>query len=90
MSEEEFWLGSKELFYAYKKKFEYQQEIKQQQDNQQAWLNGLYFRVAYASCKTEKVTYFEKPISLFTSEKTEKEDERKTRQHRVWQYLLNK
>lgn len=79
MTSDEYWRGDVELAPAYRKAF----RMKQEHQNHEAWLNGLYVYDAVMSALThlDKKTsshrnYAEKPYS-FSKEETEKEKEAK-------------
>lgn len=94
-SEYDFWYGNIKSFYAYKKKYEMEVNLKLKLGNQQAWLEGIYFQRAYASCKSEEITYYESPIAItvdeIEQEKRIKEEKlKKEKQKRILDYLIQK
>lgn len=80
MSYEQFWNGEPSLVKYYLKA----RELKVQEDNTNAWLQGIYFTQAlnsalsnvFAEKKSDRVQYFEKPIAV-TKEQIEIERAKK-------------
>ncbi len=64
----EFWLDDARIFYYYEEKWKIEQEIRRKIDNQNMWLQGLYFQLAYASCKTDKISYPKSPLAITEEE----------------------
>ena len=76
MSYEQYWDESPYLAVAFRKAF----RLKRQLDNEQAWLQGVYFYEAISVCmsnafsksSSKKQNYFEKPLDIFPLTEREK------------------
>ena len=76
MSYEQYWEGSPFLAVVYRKAY----RLKRQIENEQAWLQGLYFYDAFAVCLAnafgkkggKKQQYVDRPFDIFPLTKMEK------------------
>lgn len=81
MTWDEFWYGSVDRLHAYWQKHQFAVE----QRNQELWLQGLYIRMAVASCLDNKNKYPDKPhrITEMTEVEQELENKRKVEKLRA-------
>lgn len=81
MSYEQYWEQSPFLAVVYRKAYRLKRKI----ENEQAWLQGIYFYDAIAVCfanafskrGTKKQNYFEKPLDIFPLTDNEKKQREK-------------
>ena len=83
MTWDEFWYGSIDRLQAYWQKHQFEVE----QKNQEMWLEGLYIRLAVASCLDKKNKYPEKPHRITPMTETEKEVENRRKVERMREQL---
>ena len=81
MTWDEFWFGSIDRLEGYWQKHQFEVE----QRNQELWMQGLYIRLAVASCLDSKNKYPDKPyrITEMTEIEKEAENRRKVEQLRA-------
>ena len=74
MTYEQFWDESPYIAVAYRKAYRLKQEL----ENERAWLQGLYNYCAFATClnnafsKNRKQNYIERPADIFPASEKEK------------------
>lgn len=69
MTYELYWDGKPELVVPYRKA----DLLRQQRSNNDAWLQGVYFRMAVASTLDKKAKYPKEPMKLFEEKRAEGE-----------------
>lgn len=85
MSYEEFWYSSIERLAFYWQKHQYEIESR----NQELWLQGLYIRIAVASClDSKKFKYPDKPQRIAELTEIEQEIENKRKIERLRDTLM--
>lgn len=97
MTYEQYWEGSPFLVVAYRKAY----RLRREEDNEQAWLQGLYvydaFAVvlanAFSKRGTKKQEYVERPVDIFPlteSEKQRREKEEIEKMKQVMEAMVRK
>lgn len=84
MTWDEFWYGSIDRLQGYWQKHQFEVE----QRNQELWLQGLYIRLAVASCLDKKNKYPEKPHRITAMTEAEQEAENKSKVERMREQLM--
>ena len=97
MSYEQYWEQSPRLAIAYRKAY----RLKHETENEQAWLQGLYFYDAVAVClanafggkSAKKQNYLERPIDIFPlteEEKKQREAEENEKMRKVMEEMIRR
>ena len=97
MTFEQYWDGPCYLTAIYRKTF----KLKRQLENEQAWLQGLYFYDAVAVClanafggkSAKKQNYLERPIDIFPlteEEKKQREAEENEKMRKVMEEMIRR
>ena len=84
MTWDEFWYGSLDRLAAYWQAHQFSIESR----NQEMWLQGLYIRLAVASCMDKKFKYPDKPHRLTAMTEAEQDAENKRKVEQMRQQLL--
>lgn len=84
MSYDEFWYGSIDRLNSYWQKHQFEIE----QRNQEMWMQGLYIRLAVASCLDSKNKYPVKPHRITEMTEVERELDNKRRVEQLREQLM--
>lgn len=97
MTPEQYWEDDPYLAVVYRKAY----KLKQETQNEMAWLQGMYVYGAFAVClsnafaksSSKKQTYFEKPLDIFPltdAEKKRREREENAKMQRAMEEMVRR